>query len=146
MNINKKRLIIGIFGLTALIGVAVAEDAIKFRQDRFDQMKDAAKAISAVTKGSGAPADALAPAQKIAEIAKMIPDMFPQGSDQGKTGARPEIWQNREGFAMRANNLETAAQSVVAAAQANDLDGVKKSFQAVGEACGACHMDFKKKE
>lgn len=130
--------------LLSLGAVAVAEgDAIKTRQQAMKDNGAAMKAIKAVIEANGAAADVVAPAQKIAANGAMIPDLFPQGSDQGDTAAKPEIWQNWDDFKSKADSLKMEADMLVSAAQSGDLATVKAQFEKVGAACGGCHKVYK---
>ncbi len=130
--------------LCSLGAVALAEvDAIKTRQEAMKSNGASMKAIKAIVEANGAAADVVAPAQKIGEIADMIPDLFPQGSDQGDTAAKPEIWQNWDDFKSKAGDLKMQADMLVSAAQGGDLATVRAQFEKVGAACGACHKAYK---
>ena len=75
-------------------GVAAwaADDVIKTREADMKEMGKSLKAIKGIIDANGNAADVVAPANKIAEVAGLIPSLFPKGSDQGKTGALPTIW------------------------------------------------------
>lgn len=128
------------------VGGAIAQDIVKMRKNEMDMLKDAMKAINGIVESGGATAGAAMPAQQIADIAKKIPDLFPKGSDQGDTSAKPEIWAHWDDFTAHAQKTEQAAQSVVAAANGGDAAALKTAFNALGGTCGSCHEDFKKKK
>ena len=77
----------------------------------------------------------------------MIPSLFPAGSEKGDdTKALPEIWSNRAEFEKDAANLTTQAEKLVQLAEADDKAGFATQFQATGQACGACHRQFRAKQ
>ena len=59
-----------------------------------------------------------ASAATIADLAPKASGWFPAGTgpDVGKTGAKPEIWQNRHDFAAKVGDFQAAAQAFDAAA------------------------------
>ena len=69
---------------------------------------------------------------------------FPEGSEQGTTRAKPEIWQNRDDFASKFEAMGSAVNKL-AQAQAVRAD-VAKAVGAVGESCKGCHDDYKAKD
>ncbi|HVZ09149.1 c-type cytochrome [Rhodopila sp.] len=85
------------------------------------------------------------PARGMAEWGKLIPSLFPPGSDQGDTKALPAIWSDAAGFKKAADDFSAAALKLADAAKAGDEAGVAAATKAVGEACGACHKTFRKK-
>ncbi len=86
-------------------------------------------------------------ATKISELAGMIPDAFvlnTQGADVD-TEALDAIWDNIEDFNAKAVTLGERAQAL-AAAGAEDLDATRKAFGGVGQACKACHDDYREQD
>jgi cytochrome c556 len=129
-------------------GVAAwaADDVIKTRQADMKEMGKSLKAIKGIIDSSGNAADVVAPANKIVEVAGLIPSLFPKGSDQGKTAAQPAIWENWDAFAKHAEDLKGEATMLASAGQSGDLATVRAQFDKTAKMCGACHKDFKKKE
>ena len=144
----KRRWVRGTIAALALCtvgAVALAQsDVISTRRDAMKGNGAAMKAIKAVVEANGPAADVGAQAQKIADTAAKIPDLFPQGSDQGgETAAKIEIWQNWDDFKSKAGDLKMQADMLVSAAQGGDLATVRAQFEKVGGACGACHKAYK---
>jgi cytochrome c556 len=128
-------------------GVAAwaADDVIQTRRDDMKEMGQSLKAIKGIIDSSGSAADVVAPANKIAEVAGLIPSLFPKGSDQGKTGALPAIWEQPDAFAKHADDLKSEATMLASAGQSGDLATVRAQFDKTAKMCGACHQDFRKK-
>jgi cytochrome c556 len=149
MNIPTKKTLLRSAVIAVLLcgagAVAMAQgEVIKERREAMKGNGGAMKAIKAIVEVNGSAADAVAPAQKIADTAAKIPDLFPKGSDTGdETAAKPEIWQNWDDFKSKAGDLKTQADLLVSAAQSGDLATVKAQFEKVGAACGACHKAYK---
>jgi cytochrome c556 len=68
---------------------------------------------------------------------------FPEGSEEGDTGALPDIWLNWEGFVKRYETLKTETAKLSEIAQDGDMDAAKAQFQTVGKSCKGCHQEFK---
>jgi cytochrome c556 len=123
-----------------------ADDVLKTRQADMKEMGKSLKAIKGIIDADGSAADVVAPANKIVEVAGLIPSLFPKGSDQGKTRALPVIWEKWDAFTKHADDLKSEATMLASAGQSGDLATVRAQFDKTAKMCGACHQDFKKKE
>ncbi|HVM84241.1 MAG TPA: cytochrome c [Candidatus Binatia bacterium] len=133
--------------ILSVAGVAAVaqQDVLKTRQADMKANGEALKTIDGIIKAGGNPQDVVAPANKIAETAALIPSLFPAGSDQGDTGANKEIWDKFDDFKTKASNLENEAKMLAAAGQAGDLATVRAQFDKVVQACGDCHKPYRHK-
>ena len=70
---------------------------------------------------------------------------FPAGTgpELGKTGARPEIWQMPQDFAVKLRNFQVAARALDAAARSGDVGAIKVRYAAIGDTCKACHDSYR---
>jgi cytochrome c556 len=121
------------------------EDAIKYRQSAFTVMANAFGKISAVVKGEATyNKDEVA---KNAAVVAMLSSLPWQGFGPGTEGgkAKEEIWSDPAKFKAAQDKLQLATANLNTAAQSGDLENIKKAFGATGQACKACHDDFKKK-
>jgi cytochrome c556 len=85
----------------------------------------------------------------IAGYADKLPTWFPAGTAMGgpiKTGAKPEIWTDKAGFAKAAGDFSVAAKNFNAVAAGNDLGATAKAMGALGGTCKACHDKFRAKD
>lgn len=121
---------------------SASADVISERKANFKQSAGALRAMRGQIGNEDFAAIA-ASADRIAKWAAQIPDYFPEGSGEGKTSARPEIWQEFADFTMLAKNHEDAAIALKQAAMANDGAAVGALAQKLGATCGACHSRFK---
>jgi cytochrome c556 len=139
---------VGVVAVLTAGGVTAwaADDIIKTREADMKEMGKNLKAIKGIIDSGGNAADVVAPANKIAEIAGLIPSLFPKGSDQGKTGALPVIWEKWDEFTKHADDLKSEATMLASAGQSGDLATVRAQFDKTAKMCGACHKDFRKKE
>ena len=108
-----------IFGASLPSGLNAADDALTTIAKRRALMRAQAAHAAAiddfVEKGVGDPAVVAANAMGLFATAKLVPDLFPQGSGMdaypGKTGAKPEIWANLKEFQAGAARLEEESSS-----------------------------------
>jgi cytochrome c556 len=84
-------------------------------------------------------------AAQIADLSKNASGWFPAGTgpDVGKTGAKPEIWQNPQDFAAKLSAFQKAALALNAAASGNDVEAMKARYADLGGACKDCHDKYR---
>lgn len=138
------------------IRTEAAVDAKTVIETRQKAMKDNAahmKAINAfVESGEGDAAMVGEHATAIADIAKKIPELFPEGTSLAdghgvKTAAKPEIWTDRAGFEQAAMTLGTEAGELAEAAKGGDKQAIAAAFGELGKnGCGGCHSKFRQKQ
>lgn len=75
--------------------------------------------------------------------AKIIP-LFPKGSTDPLSRAKPEIWEHWDTFQKNAKDLEARAGLVASAAQSGG--NVKAAAHDMFGACKSCHDEFRKPE
>jgi len=92
-------------------------------------------------------AEASKRADRVAFMAGLAAEAFPEVSKDGDTKAKPEIWTDKEGFdkAMKALGDSTAALAAQLKKDPNDQDAFKKAAGAVGQACKNCHDNYRAK-
>ena len=124
---------------------AKPEAAIKYRKAALTVMGTHFARIGAVVKGE-APFNKEDVAKNAAIVSTMshLPwQAFGPGTEGGD--ALPSVWSDAAKFTSLSEKLTAATAALNTAAQSGDLDAVKKAFGATGQACKACHDDFKKK-
>lgn len=128
-------------------------ELIKERRARMKELGEHMRAVIAYIKGTaGTPVEVREHTGKIKMIADSIPRMFPEGSGMSdeiagiKTGAKPEIWTDREGFEASARFLSTEAAKLDDLAADADRSAMAGQFMLVGkDGCSGCHEDFRYK-
>ena len=81
----------------------------------------------------------------VANLSEVPRHFFGEGTDKvGETRARPEIWQKRADFDAKMDKMVDEAKKLPQAAR-TDLASLKKAVEATGDACGACHDDYRRK-
>jgi cytochrome c556 len=124
-----------------------ATGVVKERMDLMESQKEAMKTIGDMARGK-APFDAAKAAdaaRDIADTAKKIPDLFPEGSggEKNKSDALPAVWEKWDRFTTNADDLGSAAEALVATFGDSASQEWKPAFQKVGDACKSCHEDFR---
>jgi cytochrome c556 len=124
-------------------------DAAKVMHERHEGMEAIGKANKAIKREVGGDAPDLATirpsAAKIADLSQKASGWFPAGTgpDVGKTGAKPEIWQNQADFMAKLRNFQKAAQAFNTAASGGDAGVIKARFADMGGTCKACHDKYR---
>jgi cytochrome c556 len=122
-----------------------AEKAVDYRESVFTVMGTHFGRIGTVVKGE-APYNKDDVAKNAAIVAMMstLPwQAFGPGTEGGK--AKPDVWSDNAKFKSASEKMQLAVVDLNKAAQSGDLDNIKKTFGVAGQACKACHDDFKKK-
>jgi cytochrome c556 len=81
----------------------------------------------------------------IAALGEMIPDLFAADTSSFdlETEALDRIWGNKDAFDEKAMDLVTAANAAAEAAASGNESQTKAAMGRVGQACGACHDDYR---
>lgn len=77
------------------------------------------------------------------DVMSDIPAFFPEESDHPESDARAAVWDDRETFRERAEAAAEAAAELADAVERNDQAAAVQAFGGLGNACGACHEDFR---
>jgi len=135
-----------ITALPAAAQFAKPEDAVKYRKAAFTVMAAHFGRVGAMVNGR-APFDAAA-AQQNLEIATTMSKLpftaFGPGTDIGDTRAKPNVWSDNAKFTAAATKMQDEMAKLNTAAKSGNLDQIKAAFGPVGDACKACHDDFRK--
>ena len=125
---------------------AKPEDAIRYRQAGMTIMATHFGRVAAMANGR-VPFDAKAAADN-AELATIVSKLpfagFVEGSDKGNTKAEPKIWTENDKFRAAAAKMQDEMAKLNAAAKTGNVDTIKAAVGPVGQACKACHDNFRK--
>jgi cytochrome c556 len=122
---------------------------MKVMHERHEGMEQIGKSTKTIKRALDSSSPDVAEIQKaaatIAELAAKSPNWFPQGTgpELGKTGAKPEIWQNYPDFVAKDRDFGKAAQTFDAVARSGDLSQIKAGFADLGKTCKACHDKYR---
>lgn len=142
-------LVAAIAAFPVLAHADAAEDALEARQGFMKMLSINMGALAGMAKGEIAydAAAATTAGNNIEALTKYtVPALFIEGTspDDGvETEALPAIWENSEDFAAKYAALGEAAMGAGAAAGGGQ-EAVGPVVQKLGEACKACHDDYRK--
>lgn len=123
--------------------------AAAIMHERHEGMETIGKANKELRRelGGGSPdlVAVRASAAKIADLSKKASGWFPAGTgpDVGKTGAKPEIWQDPKDFAAKLASFQRAAAAFNSAASGGDLAAIHARYSDLGGTCKACHDKYR---
>lgn len=127
---------------------AKSEDAIEYRQGVMAAQGWNFSAMGAMVKGERPydKAEFLKRAENLAALSKMSLEGFTvEGSETGKTKAKPEVFLDMEKFKGGTEKLATESNKLVTVAQGGDMGAIKAQFNEVAKVCKGCHDNFRKK-
>jgi cytochrome c556 len=135
----------------ALIAAAPPTRAalLSVMHDRHEGMETIGKANKAINRelhGSSPDLNVVRlSARQIDDLARKASGWFPAGTgpELGKTGARPEIWQNPKDFAAKLAAFQKSAAAFNAIAAGNDVGAIKAGFGNLAGTCKACHDKYR---
>ena len=147
---------LAIVATTALIGIdqAGAQGPAGVVEQRIAAMKTngaAMRTLVPLARGE-APWNQAAAIQALETLQRNVEQtvaMFPRGSDAAsgvKTAALASIWEKASEFAAAAKVQTDAADALLKAARANDEQGFRSGFAAMGRSCGGCNEGFRAKQ
>ena len=135
----------GLFGILALFIAAelfAQADVIEKRQTLMKSNSAATKAIKAAVESKDY-ATIETKAKDIQGNMDKVLDLFPKGSNKGKTKAKAEIWDKYDEFSKNPGKVKKAAGDLADAAKAKDDGAIEAKVKAVGGACKSCHEPFR---
>jgi cytochrome c556 len=84
-------------------------------------------------------------AERVAFMAGLAAEAFPEVSKDGDTKAKPEVWTDAAGFekAMSALVESTGALAALVKTDQTNSDAFKAAATKVGQACRNCHQSYR---
>jgi cytochrome c556 len=135
--------------IAAIVSTALAheshEHATGVVRERMELMTDMGKRLLATSRRLRANKDletVTGDARAIHDLALKITTLFPAGSTQAPTAAKPAVWQDWDDFTAKAKNLEKESEKLVNTST-KDGAALRAQFRAVGFACDACHEKYR---
>lgn len=123
-----------------------AERAIKYRESVMTILRWNIAPMGAMLKGDR-PFDQASFAKHAKDLATTanldLLGGFPEGSDQGDTDVKPELWLNWEDFKRKFESFRANAAKLSEVATTGDQAAITKAFEAVGESCKSCHKEYR---
>jgi cytochrome c556 len=141
---------LGLGGVAVIAQAQDKEAQIKTRRDTMKRQGDDLKAISDFIKGEGDQAAAQKAIDDLLALNGKIVDLFPPGTSMadfpGKTGAKPEIWQQFDKFKAIPAVLKTEEDKLATAVKSGDKAAIGAQLANTGKnGCGACHTPYREK-
>jgi len=122
-------------------------DAVKARHDNFHKLGGDIKAIADQLKADKPDVAVIqAKATDAKTLTTTMSSWCPAGSgpESGeKTEAKAEIWTDAAGFAAKREAFQAELAKLQQAAAGGDVEAIKAQFKTTGEACKACHSNFR---
>jgi cytochrome c556 len=147
---TRKLMILGLMlaGLAPLaLYAAEPEDVIKYRRNVMKAIGGHTSAAGAIVQGKvGYQAHLTEHARALQAMTRDIPGLFPKDSDFGDTNAKDAVWSKRADFEKAATEAKERVEIFAMAVKGGNPMLIEGSFKNVGEACKACHKDFRKEE
>ena len=86
-------------------------------------------------------------AERLAFMAGLAAEAFPEVSKDGDTKTKPEAWTDKAGFdkAMQAFGDSSAALAMLVKTDPTNSDAFKAAAGKVGQSCKGCHDNYKAK-
>lgn len=128
---------------------SASKQAVENRKAAFTLIGNYFRYFGAVAKGN-APydeAEATKRAARIAFLAGIVEDAFPEGSNPGEpdSKAKADVWSNRAEFDRKLKSFQADAQALVDVngKEKNANDAWKASVAALAQDCKGCHETYK---
>ena len=146
-----RRLRAGAFAAALLIGNAAlahegATGIVKQRMDEMERVGRVVKRINERLKSTRGLADIARDAEEVQAVAARIPSLFPPGSRDGHSEARPAVWERRPEFEAASRALVEESGKLAAAARSGEEPAIAAQFRSVTQACNGCHDAFRARE
>ncbi len=128
------------------IAADAPENVVEYRHTAMEGLSKHMKASAMIAKSEvSRPGDLVMHAEGVLAYAKLIKELFPEGTgpDKVKSESLATVWTERAKFDKAADDLVVKAGAWVTAAKGGDMAQTMGAMGAVGKACGACHDDFK---
>jgi len=139
--------LISVFFGSSFVIAADAEKAIKYRRGVFNVMGWNFGSMAAMVKGK-IPFDAnlfARNAEIVAFMSQLPLEGFVEGSDEGDTKARSEIWLNMEDFEAKMKKMQKEVSVLAEISKKGNFDASKSQLKEVGVTCKGCHDDYRNK-
>lgn len=134
---------IAILLLASQSSFADAEGEIKYRQGVMGAVGGHMSAMAAILRNQVHFDQFRLHADAMADLADVVPHVFPEGSGDGKTEALPEIWEEPEDFESRLDDFVKAARGISAAAETGEMSEIGPAIDALGKSCKGCHDNYR---
>jgi len=142
------QVVLVVIGLTLVVTGTQAQDDSAYVQHRQKVMQSIGGhmgAIGDIMKNKLPFASSIAVhAQALQMTSTVIEDAFKKEITEGKTDAKPDIWQDWDKFTKAAKTMGEESGKLADVAQSGDMDAIGAQVKELTKACGGCHKPFRK--
>jgi cytochrome c556 len=123
------------------------ENQVKYRRAAYQLMNLNFAGLEAMaeSKKPFSKDEAARNAEFVALLSTVPKGFFGEGTDKD-TRAKPEIWKNRADFDAKMDKMTGEAAKLPAIVKAGDMEAFRKQVHDLGEACKACHDEYRAKQ
>ena len=145
---SRMALLIGMLGLILMLTGAHAQDdehILGYRQKVMKSMGASMGAIGDILKHKLPFAGHIGVhASDISRMSAVIEEAFEKEITEGRTDAKPDVWQDWDKFVAAAETLREEGAKLADIASAGDMAAIGAQVKNLGKACGDCHKPFRK--
>lgn len=139
---------VGMLGLALMLTGAQAQDDehyLGYRQKVMKSMGASMGAIGDILKHKLPFAGHIGVhASDISRMSAVIAESFEKEIIEGRTDAKPDVWQDWDKFVAAAEALKEEGGKLADVAAAGDMAAIGAQVKNLGKACGDCHKPFRK--
>lgn len=135
-----------IFSIGLFQSAHADQHEIKFRKSVMKAVGGTMGGLAGVLKKQAPARHAEPLAHTMYELSKVVPHIFPKGSDFGETGALMAIWDKPADFTRAVAAFQAAALNLSKVSHNGDMSAFGPAFGALGKSCKGCHENFRKKK
>jgi len=139
---------VGMLGLAFLLTGAQAQDdehILGYRQKVMKSMGASMGAIGDILKHKLPFAGHIGVhAGDISRMSAVIAESFEKEITEGRTDAKPDVWQDWDKFVAAAETLQEEGAKLADIASGGDMAAIGAQVKNLGKACGDCHKPFRK--
>ena len=130
---------------TSPVVLADGDAEFKYRQGVMRTVGGQMSSMAAMLRGQVHLDNLALHARGMAELAEIVPNVFPEGSGVSKSEALPVIWEKPDEFEEAMTKFVDAANGMATAAGAGSVDmaAIGPAMKALGQSCKGCHDDFR---
>jgi len=130
--------------LAASVPVLAQSDLVASRIASYRELGAAFKNVTdEMRKSAPSPIMIRMAARDIKKMASQQYNLFPEGSNVGKTKALPAIWRDPAGFKNAQDNFAAAANTFVTSVNSGDTGKIRTATRELGGSCKACHTKYR---
>ena len=113
----------------------------KYREGVMQAIRGQIASIGVIARGQVYQENLAMHARGMSDLAQVLPHVFPEGSDVGKSEALPAVWNDPEGFSIQTDLFIEVTGAFLEAAENNgDVSGTLRRVQ---RSCKSCHDGFR---